>query len=108
MFGPVKPCRTVMPGFLAPPLVEFCRWFTDSECLFFNHNGSIVVGGNFVNEHVIISTGNMIDGRKSFYPVKQIFPVAEIPADPHIRVTGYRITQVLKGSMKCFKTNQFI
>ncbi len=72
----------------------------DDFCIFFCRH--------FIDEKIIIATGNMIDGRKSFVFQKQTFFIRQISPNSHIRNSGQRIRKILKRCMKCFKANEFI
>ena len=61
-----------MPGLLAQPLVKSSLRLTECDGIFINDDGSVVFTGNLVDEQIIVTAGDVIDGGKAFVAKKNI------------------------------------
>lgn len=51
-----------MPLLLAQPVAKCFLGFCQRKGIGIQHNGGVVFIGDFMNEEIVISAGNMIDG----------------------------------------------
>src|SRR5690606_9508066 len=69
---------------------------------------SVLSRCHFINEEIVISARNMIDGGESFVSKKQSFLVRKISSNSHIRHSCECVGEILHCSVKSLEPDEFV
>ena len=75
-----------MSCFLTQPFIEASLWLAEGDGVFIYYYPRVVFARDFVDEKVVITAGNVIDGRKTFVAKENIFFVRKISSDSHVGI----------------------
>lgn len=108
MKGAVVPGRGVMTGLLTEPVIKCLFGLGHREGVGVHDDGGIFLCSHFIDEQVIVTTGDVIDGGKPFILEEYVLFVGEVTPHTHIGDAGQSIGEILDGSVESVEADDLI
>ena len=106
--------RAVVPGcgvmtcLLTEPVIKSLFGLGHREGVGVHDDGGIFLCSHFIDEQIVISAGDVVDGGEPFVLEEYVFFVREIPPHTHIRDAGQGVGEVLDGGVEGVKPDDLI